>query len=195
MDIPEYYSDLLIQQYRDKPRAAATIRALVEINNLYDLIEQIKYGINLNADSSAQKIIGLILGNNALDGEKVIRDVFGYKLYSQPSTIFSGYITYDSPVADDSFYTYSSAGDDYIPSQEELKITNKFTIFRNNGNTTLKEIDEFLLNYLPEVYVDETANMTLTYYVPGSMQDLFDILYKKNLLPKSSGVQILFSYT
>jgi hypothetical protein len=195
-ELIDYYTKLLIIQYHDKPRARGTIATFVAINMLVDLIKQIQNGLDIKSPNSNQKIIAKMLGvGNLANIMKITRAMFGYRTYSNLFAGIFGYINYQIEITDIIYNTYSGSNDyDYKLSNEELRIANLFAIFRSNLNPTLESIDGFLLQHLPEIYVDETANMELTYYIPESAQQIFRILLQKNLIPKPSGVNVLFDY-
>jgi hypothetical protein len=195
-ELIEYYTKLLIIQYHNKPRARETVATFVAINMLVDLIKQIQNGLDIENPNSNQKIIAKMLGvGDFANIMKITRMMFGYRTYSNLFAGLSGYINYQIEITDIIYNTYFGGNDyDYELSNEELRIANLFAIFRNNLSPTLESIDKFLLQHLPEVYVDETASMELTYYIPESAQQIFGILLQKNLIPKPSGVNVLFDY-
>jgi hypothetical protein len=163
---------------------------------LVDLIKQIQDGLDIKNPNSNQKIIAKMLGiGDFANIIEITRTMFGYRTYSNLFVGISGYVNYQTEITDVIYNTYFGGNDyDYELSNDELRIANLFAIFRNNLNPTLESIDRFLLQHLPEVYVDETANMELTYYIPEAAQQIFGILLQKNLIPKPSGVNVLFGY-
>jgi hypothetical protein len=184
-------------QYYSKAKARGTIAALVAINDICSLLEQIKNRLNINKLNSNFTILAKILGiSDITSGISVTKKAFGYILYGQESWNVDGFINYATEASNSIFMTYRGQESyNYSLTSSEMQLVLKFRIARNNINTSLKEIDEFFVNYLPDIHVDETDIMTLKYYVPQAQADFFNILLNKNLLLKNSGQQIVFEYT
>lgn len=63
MGLEEYYSNLLIKQYHDKPKAIATVELLAGLANANDSYRAVRDGFDVNTASGAQlDILGNIVG-------------------------------------------------------------------------------------------------------------------------------------
>jgi hypothetical protein len=198
MDYTSYYQNLLILQYRDRPRALAVIAALVQINILYDLLQRIKYGFNINNDVDVdQETLASITGiAEQLNGIQIDRICFGYKLYGAASSKFVGYKIYGDPDNDYIFPVYGDINSyTYKLTPNEMRIAIKFATFRNSGTSTLAEIHDFMYNNFSGIKVADNQDMTLIYSVPKEQQQIFNILLNQDILPKPTGVGIEFVYT
>lgn len=191
----EYYKNLLIMQYATKPKAVATTKAFVSSIMIFDVIDEIRNGFSINnAVGSQLDLIGVYVGaSRYVPGTYFYRDYFGFILYgaTTPYT-FKPYITYEETVPDVQFRTYEeSHQSDFSFTDEELRMIVKLRIIRNSSNASLKDIDSFL-QYLfnGSVYVEETSNMTLTYYVPTANVRVFNIAKSLGALPSPSGVDV-----
>ena len=196
-DYLEYYKNLLILQYRAKPKALATIAAVVSVNIFYDLLQKIMNGYDISRieDTNQKTLVSIIGIDDNTNGIQVSRICFGYNVYGQRAPVFAGYRLYGDLPNDYIFPTYGDRTRyKYDLTPGEILIALQFGVFRNSGNCTLKSIHDFMRINFPGVTVTEVGNMMLLYSVPSNQAQIFNILYAQNLLPKSTGVGIQFEY-
>lgn len=191
----EYYKNLLILQYRQKTKAEATIDAFVKALMIFDVIDSVRYGFNINTAEGVQlDTLSLYVGTSRyVPGTYFFREYFGYVLYGDITPFaFNRYIQYDDPVPDVQFRTYEEGKQsDYALTDEELRKFIKLRIIKNNSSGSLKEIDDFLLFFFSgTVYVEEEANMEINYYVPLADLRIFTIAREMNALPSPAGVGV-----
>lgn len=191
----EYYKNLLILQYRQKTKAEATIDAFVKALMIFDVIDSVRYGFNINTAEGVQlDTLSLYVGTSRyVPGTYFFREYFGYVLYGDITPFaFNGYIQYGDPVPDVQFRTYEEGKQsDYALTDEELRKFIKLRIIKNNSSGSLKEIDDFLLFFFSgTVYVEEEANMEINYYVPLADLRIFTIAREMNALPSPAGVGV-----
>ena len=199
-ELIQYYKNLLILQYRGKPKAERTIEAYVRLLIIFELIEQVKNGFDINTAQGRQlDILAKYAGvRRQITGIDFSRRFFGYMSYedSEPPYKWTGYVTYANPSAGSSkIFSYDeNQAELLLLSDSELRLFIRLGIFRNNGTSSLKDIDDFLEAFLPEVSVEEPGVMRLRYSVPNDLDYLFPIIESEGLLPRSAGEFSDFAY-
>lgn len=124
MSLKEYYSNLLIIQYHDKPKAKATVEALLERNLDDDIFTQIRDAFDLQTSVGVQldtigKYIGVnrqYKGENLSDGD--------YRIILQLKAIRN--------TSNHSFYDIANSLNDFFPGQilvsNNYNMTNTFFV-------------------------------------------------------------------
>lgn len=158
-EIQEYYSNLLIRQFKNSPKAKATIQALVNCNLCDGLVQALQTCFNLDTAYGNQltiigKLVGIPRNIYGLDLEHTFftfqnydetNDGVGFKLYTDPEDLylFQRYIS-------NAIYTLTDF---------ELKILIRMKIFYNNNPSSLKYIKENLYS-ITEGGIDITDNFS-----------------------------------
>lgn len=193
-DLIQYYRDLLIIQYRDKPRAQETIRLFISELLAYDLFIAIRDGFNINNAVGPQlDIIGKYVGvNRTITGTAFTRDYFGFAEYGATAPFdFFGYIGYSDHVPDVQIRNYKESTQSlYAMIDEEMRVMIKLAIVRNMSNGSVKDFDE-ILNTLfgADVLFTDRQNMTVVSYLVGEKNARIFLMAKSSgLLPNPAGV-------
>ena len=195
-----YYRNLLIIQYRGKPRAGKTIEAFIRLMIIFELISQVKNGFDIDtAQGSQLDILAKYAGvRRQITGVDFSRRFFGFITYAEPDPPYkwTGYISYENSSAGSSkYFSYDeNQAELLVLSDSELRLFIWMGIFRNSKNTSLKEIDSFLEEYLPSVTAEEIGLMRLRYIVPNDLDYLFPIIQSEGLLPRSAGEYADFAF-
>lgn len=197
-NIINYYVNLLIIQYNNKPRARATVKLLV--NELWkdDLYDSVLNGYNLNTAVGVQlDVLGKYIGLNR-DGQQ-LAVAEGLNLYSlidndqiNNPAVFGlienadiGSIDAHILQAEDTDIVFTTLLDD-----ESYRFLLKLKVINNNSNFSEKEIDEALFivfdgNIIPSSIDGE---MVMTYFIDGSIVNNGILAFRKGLLPKPMAV-------
>lgn len=191
----EYYRNLLILQYRQKPKSEAMVEEFIKALMVFDIIDDVRNGYNISTAVGPQlDILSLYVGaSRYVPGTYFYRQYFGYVLYGDTAPfLFNGYIKYGDTAPDVQFRTYAEGKQsDYALTDAELRKFIELRIIKNNSTGSLKDIDDFLLFFFSgTVYVEEEANMELTYYVPLADVRIFTIAREMNVLPSPAGVGV-----
>jgi len=193
-----YYSDLLIMQYNNKPRAIATVQAYVSEVIADQIVQQVSDGFDLATAIGQQLtmlgtyrnapriIFGLSLTKNYFFMPRYTdvdpEDGFGFALYDtdpDPSWYFILYSDVDNPI--------------YNLSDSDLRTLIMYLAQVNSANYGLGELDQILFTYFG-VYLELTDNedMTITYtHDSADPNNLFYIVENLGALPRPSGVTAL----
>lgn len=177
------YSKLIIYQYKAKPKAKATIDALMgEIDNiaanLYDLLDQ--WDIDI-ARGYSLDIIGRRVGVSRILPNFASKGYFGY-LKS-----ING-----KPWGDGVWYRYGEKlGDSLSLNDTDFRFLIKAKIIKNFQNGTLPYVLNALRRIIsPDSNVEDNKNMTATIYLPldslNSLQQY--MILQMDILPRPMGV-------
>lgn len=186
--IINYYVNLLIIQYHDKPKARATIALFINLIWANMIIFQIRDGFDWKTAVGVQlDIIGAWLGiNRFFNGQ-----LFDYEVWfslvdwdSTPDLLQGGFSTFDN------FETLHGGFLDYeqiSPSKnslndEDFRLLIGLKIIKNSINHTAKNIDDAITNYFNgEVYTTWNGD-TLIYHYPANLTGVMQIAAYKNVL-------------
>ena len=196
-ELLEYYQNLLIVQYHNKPKAKATIKAIVNLILANLLILQIRDGFDWETAVGVQlDIIGKWVG--------VTRFYNGQLFYFRPwfalinwnsisDASQGGFSTYQNfNELDGGFLDYSNI----MPTQNRLsdyayRLMIGLKIIKNNIYTTCKNIDDAIWNYFDgKVYTVWEVD-TLTYCYPQSLAEVIEVAKEKNVLPCPTGCKLV----
>lgn len=193
-----YYSDLLILQYNNKPRAIATVQAYIAEVVASQIIQQVSDGFDLDT-AIGEQLTMLGTYRNAprtIYGLTLDKNFFQMPLYNAvaPEDDY-GFATYTgSPVPSWYFILYSDVNDlIFNLSDSDLRTLIKYLADLNSSGFGLGEIDEILFTYFGDfVTLDDNLDMTITYTeLPDNPSNLFAIVDSIGALPHPSGVQVI----
>lgn len=193
-ELTAYYKDLLIMQYRDKPKALGHVGAVLDAGMIYDIAIAVRDGFNIETAIGAQlDILGKILGvSRTITGTTFTRAYYGYALYGDTTPfLFNPMLLYGAEPPDVQFRDYRESSQSlYDLTDEEYHVILKLAIVRNTSNASVKTIDE-ILNVLfgAECYFIDRMNMTVVSYMVGAKwARIFQIAKASGLLPNPAGV-------
>jgi hypothetical protein len=195
-EVIQYYVDRLIIQYRQKPRARATVAAFVReaVANLWVL--KLADAFNLETARGKQldllaKYIGITRHYEDMEAPQ---DYFGFANYkrAEPQNP-NGFRDYEKEFINSraiwfqyGFKQYASA----LLGDEAFRTLLKLNIINNTTDTTLPGIMAALRRIFGNaITVIDNADMTLTYIVNGSVIDLPKSVLEK-ILPRPAGVGV-----
>jgi hypothetical protein len=190
----DYYTNLLIIQYHNKPKARATIEAMITEGMIYDLAILVRDGFNLETAVGAQlDIIGKYVGvNRVVTGTAFTRSYYGYAEYGDVTPFaFNPMIVYGAAIPDVQFRNYKESSQSlYALTDEEMRAMIKLAIVRNNSNASVRDIDNLLYALFgSDVYFLDRQNMTIVSYMLGDKYSrVFQIAKSSGLLPNPAGV-------
>lgn len=204
-ELVEYYVNLLIIQYNQKPKARATIAMLAEMMLMSCVFFDVQNGYNIDADlgptavGAQLDIIGKYVGVDRFYTAIDLSDYFGLVTYSEHAALPTS-----PPVFGASTYTnfgnFSYNGTlkyaDVITSDNSLSDADfltliLFMILCNNMNYSAGSIDAVLWEIFgAQVRAETKSDMTMTYFFTGAISTLLATIIFKGLLPAPMGVGI-----
>lgn len=200
-DLVAYYQNTLVAQYRNKPRAKATIGALVGGTGNFGIVAGAVYtavrdGFDLDTAVGAQlDVLGEYVGATryffGLDLSKVFLPLVAY---SAPGVgTKPGIATYEDvplPPA-----TYTMRYDDFVLNtlqDGDYRRVLKFLAAVNSCDFAYGTLDSILYTFFSgNVNLVITGSMAMTYqHLTSDTDDLFEIIVQMGLLPAPAGVSI-----
>ena len=161
--IKKYYADLLILQYRNKPKARETIKMFVDICMGDGLVFELNDCLNIDTAVGKQlDLIGQILGCN--------RNVYGLtpdaKWFTFEKTGAYGYSDKNA-LSEGYWKTYfNSSGSAYALSDSNYRQLLKFKAAINVMPATMKDMDEALYQVFGDnVTIQNNQDLSITYVI------------------------------
>jgi hypothetical protein len=200
-DILDYYANLLIIQYHDKPKAISTTKAIVKVLypvNAYTenlLIHDVRDAYNVDTAIGNQlDIVGKYVGINRYYEGQSFSGYFAFQEYDSDALgNTKGFDDYDSDVSGKTLaYEDVLAGTYYNKVDDDnFRTLIKLKIALNKSNGSMKSIDDILYEFFKKtVYVVSSSSMAMTYYISPTMTELINVTIAKNILPAPMGVEI-----
>jgi len=194
-----YYVNLLILQYRSKPKAQEHITALINALMIYDLAIKVRDGYNINDAVGVQlDILGKYLGSDRIiTGSVFTRDYFGFSEYSDTAPFtHNPFIKYGDTVPDVQWRRYAeSAQSLYELNDTEYRFVLNLKIIQNYSNASNKDIDLLLEEFFEDnVIFTDRENMTISYIFQDNIERLVTIAQSEGLLPKPAAVGLSFAF-
>lgn len=199
-DLIAYYRGLLIQQYANKPRARATIEAVVGEVISGQVVQEVFDGFDVDTAVGAQlDILAQLRGIKRLvTGLDLGRVYFMMPSYDDADkATVPGMATYDDPATVNSFFAeYQDLNrPTYAMNDDELRRMIKLRAAFHSSHLGVGEIDLILMSFFgPNVLFADNADMTILYNKAVPDDDtLFSIAAATNSLPKPAGVAMTVS--
>lgn len=192
----DYYTNLLIVQYHNKPKAKATIELMTRLFWADMALMQVRDAFDWRTATGVQlDIIGKWIGVDRFYNGQLFyfRPWFALIDWNrEPDNLQGGFSTFDTfDTVEGGFLTY----DDILPTQNRLaddsfRIMIGLKIIKNNISATCKNIDDAIWDYFDGDVYTTWNNMTLTYYYKSELAEVIEVAKEKNVLPCPTGVTI-----
>lgn len=192
-NVQNYYADLLIIQYRNRPKARATIKLganlymadglIFDLNNILDI--DTAFGVQLD-------IIGKILGCN--------RNIYGLtldtKFFSFEKTVAYGYSDKDA-LSEGYWKDYqNSTGTIYRLPDDVYRTLLKFKAIYNVRRGSMQFMDDMYFRIFgSEVNMVNNHDLTVTYNIPSTHGVAVEAAIYLNYLEPPLGIGYTINYT
>lgn len=192
-DLINYYVNLLIIQYHDKPKARATIALYVKELLANNLTLQLERAYDLETAVGPQlTVLGKYVGAVRVSRKLLIdRKYFQYTDYVSSPTGKIGYRRYDKPRIEGEVYFYSYQRfekDPYTLTDAELKFCINFLIIKNNITSAFKDIKKAIFNFFGnDLLVFDNKNMIIVYFTNKDISNIIQIALSEDYLPRPIG--------
>lgn len=195
-NLANYYVNLLIIQYHNKPKARATIEFLTKLVFANMILLQIRDGFDWRTAVGPQlETVGKWVGvDKFYNGQLLfLRPWFSLIDWdSTPDNLQGGFSTFEN------FDTLEGGIIDYStikPTQNQLSdesfsIMIGLKIIKNSINHTAKNIDDAIWDYFDGKVYTVWQGKTLTYYYQPELREVLQVALAKNVLPVPTGCQI-----
>ena len=206
--LKDYYSNLLIKQYYDKPNAKKTIESIVSAmfpvneatGNL--LLNDVRDCYNLDTAIGVQlDVIGNLVG---IDRFYKGLDLSAYTFFAFPSwndvpvttqTGFSLFDDYNTKVGRTLSYNDLTSPTNKL-NDSDFRTLIKFKIFLNNSDFSEKSLSDKLFELFGSDFIYQSdSNMNIFYFISSKYNGLLQALKDKNLIPRQTGCKLLYFIT
>jgi len=185
--VKNYYADLLILQYRNKPKARETIKIGAEIYLADGLIFQLQDVLDIDkARGFCLNLIGKILkASRQVQGLLIDRKYFSFEKEGGALGFSTKY-----KLSDGMFKTYyNSTLSFYSLGDEDYRILLKFKALANIQRASMAQMDENLWNtFKGDVLLKNNQDLTITYIVANKLNIPLLAALKKGYLRAPIGV-------
>lgn len=196
-ELIDYYAQLLIMQYNNKPKASATVKSFVAEVIANQIVQQVNDGFDLET-AIGDQLTAVGTYRNAprlIFGLNIIKSYFAMPSYDDPSPeLVKGFAEYSTPNPSWYFLLYADVNTlVFSLSDSDLRSLIKYLAEINSSGHGLGEIDTVLFNNFGSyVSLTDNENMTITYTDdPSDPSALFKIVNRLNALPQPAGVQVI----
>jgi hypothetical protein len=192
----DYYVNLLIIQYHNKPKAQATIAAVVQELLASGVFFDVRDGFSVDTAVGVQlDIIGKYVGVDRFYKTQDITGIhFGYSdAYSFEPDGTTGYAdAADFLTKDGSFLSVSDIiGTGFKLSDDDFRALIRLKILLNNSNFSDGQIDADLFAIFgTSLYAMDNLDMSMEYFTNADLSLIVRVALAKNLLPAPMGVRI-----
>lgn len=195
-EIIDYYENLLIVQYHNKPKAQATIRALIEEAIASGILFDIRDGYDVETAVGVQlDVIGKYVGVDRFYEGQDLDGYFAFTDYDEVTPDagkrgFSEYSDYTSKEGKWLVYDNTLAIDLAL-NDDDFRILIKLKIVQNNSDHSHKSIDDSIFSaFGSDVIPDSTGNMVMYYFVPYTKSEILKVAIQKEILPRPMAVRL-----
>lgn len=163
-DVKTYYADLLILQYRNKPKARETIKIGADIYLGDGVIFQLQDILDIDKAEGAQlDIIGKILDCPRVD-QGIYNDMIFFQFYDGPDSV--GFSTVGNPQGGNFRTIQNYNQSEYSLPDDDYRFLLKFKSAVNVMRGSERGIDDALWNvFQGDVLLKNNHNLTITYIV------------------------------
>ena len=193
--IIDYYTNLLIIQYHDQPKAKATIALFIEELLANGILIDIENGFNVETAVGVQlDVLGKYVD---LDRNYAGQNLLGYTSFvtytqvSYPPQI--GMTNYTNGFADigQTLIYPDVLSDTLVLDDADFRFLIQLRILQNNMNYSHKSIDQVIYNFFGLTLVpDSTGNMQMWYFAQAPVPAVLTVAIQKDLLPRPMGVML-----
>ena len=205
-DITAFYQNLLLYQWKNQPKASATVGMLADLAICDLVIQDIQQAFDIDTAVGPQlDVIGAYVGFNREIYGTLARLYFELDTYSGPHATV-GMTEYSDPAVNMNsvFYQYGFSNQaKYALQDAEYRQCIKLQLALNYCGNTLGEIQQLLWNsFGSELYLYDNQDMTFSYYVIANpsaftllaLTALSPTTNLQLLLPKPCGVGVTGIY-
>lgn len=193
--IINYYVNLLIIQYHDKPKARATIAAFINALIANGIALDVRDGYNLETAVGVQlDVIGKYAGIDRFYKAQILDNYFAFTNYDEISIDplkfgFSNYANYGTIVSN-GWLTYDNIiSSNFKLDDDSYRQLIKLKIIQNNSNHSHKSIDDSMFKFFGySVVPSSSGDMHMYYFIPVTSSALIQAAADKQVLPRPMGV-------
>jgi hypothetical protein len=188
--LQDYYSNLLILQYHNKPKAVATIKALAGLAAYDGLPFAVRDAFDINTASGKQlDVLGKYIGFSRFASLLVIQNFFKYNI-GQQITAINGYNVYSAGLIKSRWLTYEGLPSaDYPLGDEDLRLCLKLKLLVNSGAAITSLIkNELWALFGNTIALTDSRDLSYTYHLANIYEEVLPVILAYDLLPAPMGI-------
>lgn len=203
-EIEDYYANLLIIQYHNKPKAVGMIKSLVRALYADMILFKIRDGFNIVNEPFAigkqLDCIGEWVGVNRIyDAGQPLYPWFSLINAEQTTTDIwqGGFQDWNDPIAQDGGFL---GFDDLVMGANKTALTDdlflaliKLKIIKNSSTHTMGDLDKKFYEYFGSDIYLTWSGMTMTYNYVNKYHALMEIAQTKNSIPVVNGMIVNYN--
>ena len=196
-EIIDFYVDLLIAQYSNKPRARGTVAAYVSEVVANKIFTQVRDAFDLDTAVGLQlDVLGSYRGvpRNVFT-LTLTKDFFFFATYAETPTEFGFALYSDADIDIDWFFiTYPDVNAAiFTMTDSQYREVIKFVAAVESSSFSLADIDVILLQFFGvDIELADNGNMTMTYTNTAPPNLAYELVRDLGFLPKPAGVEVIF---
>lgn len=196
-DIIDYYVNLLIIQYHNKPKAMATVQLIAEALLADAIYLDVQNGYDVNTAVGVQlDVLGKYADINRFYSGQTLLGYFGFATYTggAPSGTdgFSDYATFPLPVGKFLIYEEVLSGTLAL-GDSDFRTLLLLRIIQNNSNFSRGEIDRAIFDTFGDhVIPSSTGNMVMDYFTDEAFSPIVEVARQQGILPKPMAVALRY---
>lgn len=199
-ELIEYYIELLIIQYKNKPNARGTISAYITALMIYQIAIDVRDGYDIDTAVGVQlDILGKYTGvNRVVTGVDFTRTYWGFLTYAEtpPKIGISGFANYSNNPDVQTRSYYEEGGNVLELTDEEYRLFQRLKIRQNYSNASLKDIDDLLMAlFNGTANVADDGTMNLVYTFSANQTRIVTIANSEGLIPRPMGVSLQIGFS
>jgi len=195
-EIIDYYVNLLIIQYHNKPKAQETIRLFADTMLASGVMLDVENGYNLDTAVGKQlDIIGKYEGVDRFYKDFDLTDYFGVQTYTEPAPTFpprhglTDYASYDTDPPKGTLKYSDIISFNAQLLDDAFRTLIKLKIIQNYSNHADGDIDDRLFALFGTgISMEDPQNMRIVYFITLAESALIDAIIYKKVLPRPMAV-------
>jgi len=199
-ELVDYYTNLLIIQYHDKPKAKATIELFIKVLSANGIFYDVRDGYNVDTAVGVQlDVIGQYVGVDRFFSVSDPINYFALTDYqevdpdSEDKFGFTDYADFDENQYNGTMNYSSLMTVKNQLNDDDFRVIIKLKIIQNNSNHSHKSIDDSMYQFFGNsVIPDSEGMMEMFYFISENVSQIIRAALAKNLLPRPMGVGVSF---
>jgi len=195
-DVIDYYINLLIIQYNNKPKARATIQLVIDKLFASGIILDVRDAYSIETAVGVQlDVLGMYVGVNRFFTVNDPRDYFAFTDYvevdpdAEDKFGLTDYASFEDFQYNGTMNYKSIVSVDNRLSDDDFRVVIKLKILQNNINHSHKSIDDGMFRYFgDDVRPDSIGDMQMYYFISENVTAVILASLTKNILPRPMGV-------
>ena len=196
-DIIDYYVNLIIIQYNNKPKARETVDTLVSSALANGITLDVANGFNIDTAVGVQlDILGKYIGiDRFFLSDLLTDDYFGFEDATNIGGVSDNIVGFDDAASPDKVGLFLDAeniiADTLSLNDATYRTLLKLKIIQNHSNHSFESIADGIYDFFDDdIIVKDNYDMTMTYLIGNASINLVKAALEKEVFPRPIGVRL-----